>query len=506
MKLKIKKVIQLALGSVIILGFQNCSQTNQVYPNSGNSSSTAPGTSLNASSFSSFFGININKITSPWPTSLIPPLKFASYRSLASGITWANINSTDGIHGQEGVYNWTNYDAWIAKAQSGGQDVLFTLFVTPSWASSHGINSSSPDNSCTGINNGPGICDRPDDLNLDGTGTDQHFIDFVTALVQRSCTQNLAQPYSATNTLCGSGNPGGRIKYYEVWNEPNIAIEWNNTQDGGNGINNYLVLPIIRMAQDARSVVKSIDPSAVMTTPPVTSPSGTNAAAEWILYYLSSGGGKYADIFGLHGYVQQQCLDPCPASSITPEKIIAIIDFAQNSIIPTYNFQTSPFFITETGLACKGASCPLFANQALNQAFLARYYLLTMSNSINKVYWFGWDMGSGDFYDPTTNAILPNATTFLAVYNWTVGSTFSGPCTASGSIWTCNLTLSNGTKAQALWDASQSCTGTTSPVCSTSQMTVGSQYLHYLDVNGNTTPITKNTVSLGAQPILIETQ
>ena len=43
------------------------------------------------------------------------------------------------------------------------------------------------------------------------------------------------------------------------------------------------------------------------------------------------------------------------------------------------------------------------------------------------------------------------------------------PCSASGTVWTCELTLANGTAAEAIWDTSQICSDGT---CTTSNQNV----------------------------------
>jgi hypothetical protein len=117
----------------------------------------------------------------PWPQET-----FNSIRLWDTGTTWSDINTAPG------VYDWTAVDGWMNAATQHQVGVLFTLGMTPQWASSD------PGN--TSCNNGPGACAPPDDLNPDGTGTDQHWKDFVTAIMQHVGTQ---------------------VGYFEIWNEPN---------------------------------------------------------------------------------------------------------------------------------------------------------------------------------------------------------------------------------------------------------------------------------------------
>ena len=52
---------------------------------------------------------------------------------------------------------------------------------------------------------------------------------------------------------------------------------------------------LVRMAKDAREVILSIDPQAVMLTPPSHGP--------WQTLYFAAGGPQYADVITYHGYV-----------------------------------------------------------------------------------------------------------------------------------------------------------------------------------------------------------
>jgi hypothetical protein len=150
-----------------------------------------------------FFGINTNRLNDPWPGTMIP---LASWRSHDSNVKWADINIGSG------VYDFSRLDQWLSNAKATNTDVLFTVYATPSWISSHGVNSSSPNTSCSYETEiGPGICDPPVDLSCDGTGTNQTFIDFVTALIQHV-------------------GPGA-IQYWEMWNEPNVPMHWNAKAD-----------------------------------------------------------------------------------------------------------------------------------------------------------------------------------------------------------------------------------------------------------------------------------
>ena len=145
----------------------------------------------------------------------------------------------------------------MSKAQAQHMDVLYTIGDTPKWAGT--IPPKSP---CGPV--GPYSCSAPTDVKTDGTGTDAHFSDFVTAVVKR---------YK------------GQIAYYELWNEPDCTCFWsgNNAQ-------------IVRMAKDAASIIRSTDPAATILSP---SAHGTTMAT-WFDGFIAAGGAPTFDIVNAH--------------------------------------------------------------------------------------------------------------------------------------------------------------------------------------------------------------
>jgi hypothetical protein len=406
----------------------------------------------------SFFGLHINQLNIPWPT-----VPFASYRSLDSGdIMWADINP------REGMYDWKHVDPWIAKARAGGQDIMFTLFATPSWASSRGAKSVNPNSECSlASRNGPGVCDAPDDLNPDGTGTDQHWKDYVSAMI------NHVGP--------------GTVKYWEIWNEWNIANQWNGTP-----------AQMLRMAQDAHTILKAADPNALITSPPVVNTQ--LAAKNWLLPYFQAGGGEYADIIAVHGYVSNP-YTVCPESCPAPENVAAILDGIR-AVMAATGQQDKPLFDTEGSW---GVSSRM-TDREQQAEFTARFYLIqlggtTASRGFDKFYWFGWDYSNtGEFYNPYTRQMTPAGVAYQQIYNWSKDAVMSR-CAPSGTRWSCGFTRSGGYEAEAIWDTSQNCVKAT---CTALNMSVDPKYIQYRDLTGQVTTIINNTVPVGGRPILLE--
>jgi hypothetical protein len=453
---------------------------------SNSSSSTSHGAPANSypnpipGPTGSFFGIATNVATDPWPGTMIP---LTSWRTLGSSVKWADINTGPGI------YDFSKLDQWLTQAKSSHADVLFTTYATPSWASSRGADCTgvgTPYPGCLGSPNtfcafqqqdGPGICDPPMDLACDGSGTDQTFINFISAVVQH----------------VGPGT----IKYWEMWNEPGNPAEWNGVTDCRSTPNATYIM-LARMAKDLKATVLALDHNAQFSSPPLGDP---YSAGSWLgKYFANTDAASSTDIIGFHGYINKGvCPSECPAA----EQIGVAID-QMVSGLPA-SARSKPMFDTEGswgGVKTKGEAVTDPDQQA---SFLARYYLIQMSKGVAKLYWWNWDISTeAEFYDANTNALTPAASAYIEIVRWTNGGTaIVQPCRANGTVWTCTLNPTDDAPAEAIWDTSQTCSGGT---CSTTNQSVPSQFNAYLDLSGNTTAISGSSVPVGFKPILVITQ
>lgn len=388
----------------------------------------------------SFFGMHINSQSTPWPITLSVP--FGDYRTHDSaGTRWSEINTGSGM------YDWTKLDQWLALAEQYGQDILFNFFSTPTWAASD------PTLVCDdSALFGDGTCTPPDDLNADGTGTDQHLKDFITALMNHVGV--------------------GKIKYIEIWNEPNDQNKWNGTQ-----------AQIVRMTQDVRAVAQSIDPNVLICAPPETGDGTAGEQMNWLGAFLAAGGGAYVDVITLHGHV--------PGDS--PEDIAPRID-STRAEMALYGQSGKPIFDTEGSWAAD------LTSPVDEVAFTGRHYLLQIAKAIQRTYWYAFDLADGYFYDRTTGQLTANATAYEQIYAWTTGASPSGACSAIGTVWTCAFARSNNYQALAVWDVSSNCYA-----CTTMMYTVPAQFTQYRDLTGNLTPVSGSQVPIGPRPILLET-
>jgi hypothetical protein len=296
-------------------------------------------------------------------------------------------------------------------------------------------------------------------LNADGSGTDQIWKDWVTAV--------------ATHEK-------GRIKYWEIWNEPSVQKFWSGT-----------VAQLASMERDASRIIKTIDTGAHIITP---APAGDAAReAQWMNAYMDAGGGAGADIIGYHGYVKFGA----PIREKQPEDTV-LIARGLKAVMAQHNQGNKPLIDTEGSWGKDDQG-----NNAMEIAFLARFIIMHASEGIERLYWYKWDSrarneGAGTLWAPDSG-MLPAANAYAQVYRWLVGADMSKPCTKAGPVWTCDLTR-GGRPYQIVWDTSQSCDA---EVCATRPWTPTGSFKQYDDLFGHVTSVA-GAVPIGAQPVFLE--
>jgi len=418
-----------------------------------------PGPDLSAA----FFGMHMHTGVlgqQPWPTD-----SFGGLRLWNTGTAWSEINTRDR------TYNWSVFDEWLTAADAHGvSNLLYTFGRTPTWASSN-----PGDTTCAYTNgNGSGQCWPPNDLNSDGTGSNQHWKDFVTALVAHNASKS-----------------GSRVKYWEIWNEFDQPITWK----GSNA-------QLARLAQDARTIILAADPAALVLTP--SSSTGLTATASQMKAYLATpGASNAADAIAIHPYVQQSGILPIPEDVVTLIGNVKNILSGPDAAKPLWSTEGSWGVTKQTG----------FTDPDQQAAFTARYLVLQQSAGITSLYWYEWNNTiDGTLWYPTgthncttsAGCITRAGVAYQQIYVWTVGAMLASPCSATGTIWKCQLTRANGYLGEVVWDTSQTCQD---GLCTTSQFALDSQFVHSRDLTGVVTNVSGSpTVAIGAKPILLENQ
>ncbi len=368
----------------------------------------------------SYFGLTVQQ------SAIIADLKYATTRSWDAipGPDWADSNPSPG------VYDFANLDLFIAANQPSAtngltqaRDMIYTLGRTPRWASS---------NPTASTPYGPGQCAPPTSL--------AYWDEYITAVVK---------------------HVAGKIKYWELWNEPQNSIYYCGD-----------IPTLVTMSQHARSIIKDIDPDAVILSPGMA---GGAEGPVWLNTFLSSGGAATVDAIAIHGYWDQ----------VAEDLLTEVAEY--RAVMATNRLSSLPMWDTE-------GSGKLMPSWELQAAFLAKYYLLHWSQGIQRFLWYGYDTVPewGQLWT-AAGGNNESATAYAQTYDWMVGATMSSPCTESDGDWTCQFTRSNY-ESMALWNSS-----------ATKTVTVPSQFVQYRDLEGTVHPISDHTVTIDNSPILVET-
>jgi uncharacterized protein (TIGR03437 family) len=400
-----------------------------------------------------FYGLHIDSATIngksgvPWPA-----FPFGGVRIFNSGTRWADINKVNG------VYDFSSLDQLISNLLTQGKtDLIFTIWGTPEWASG-----GKTCNTASGVDS---VCAPPSDLNPDGSGPDQYWKNFVAALASHV-----------------AGQVPGRIKYWEIWNEPNNPNYWTGT-----------VAQLVTMARDAYTIIKQFDPQAVILTPPVAGGAVADSGGgwNWLRGYFQAGGDRWTDIVAFHGYPNPQ------EQPVSPEAVLGgIAKIASISPAGKRRWNTESSWGNNTVLP----------DLDLQEAFAARSHLVQIG-VVDRYYWFQYGNPDVGTLTDSANQLTPAGVALGEVYNWTVGAIFAAPCapvSQGSTTWSCQIERSGGYQAFAVWDTSLTCSGGT---CPTIPYTPPDGMISYRDLGGNIYPITPTIpVPIGAKPILLANQ
>jgi len=355
---------------------------------------------------------------------------------------WDSQVQWDALNVSPGTYSWTNLDKWLDLiAQHLPRDVIYTFGWTPCW------------DAATCVNNGTvgnGTSTPPSDLTPSGSPT---FNAFVTALVNHcspkgNCVKNL-------------------IKYWEMWNEPNNPY-WTGTET-----------QLYDMFASAVPIIKSNVSQAKVLTPPV---SGGDSSWMQTWLDLENGNGRLSDIYAFHIYLRDQ----------TPEERFSDVQKMVSTKNATSGWASTPWWNTETNFQNTNYACATTYSVDDCSSQIVRWQLLHNSNGAGNLSWY--------YFETTIGQNSLYRTAYYYTMQWLVGSTSTGACSASGTVWTCGLVLANGGPGLVIWDTSQSCSN---GICTTADQSVESTWRNYQDLSGTNYPITNATVPIGLKPVLL---
>jgi hypothetical protein len=317
-----------------------------------------------------FFGMHIHHMVSPNGTDPLTPwpgVPVPEWRLWDARVTWPDLEPS------KGQWRFENLDRSLALAEAHHTGVLLTLGLTPRWASARPQEPSGY---------APGYAAEPKDLDDWRT--------FVRAVATRY---------------------RGRIHAYEIWNEPNIRRFWTGDID-----------QLLALTREAHNIIKSIDPAAIIVSPPSAGIRGS----PWLDEFLKKGGGQYVDVIGYHFYVTPRL----------PEEMVPLAQ-AVKKVMADNGVDNKPLWNTEIGWL-PGAR---FDSDELAAAYLVRTYVLLWASGVQRSYWYAWDNHTSVALKTTgtENQLLEAGRAYEIVERWLTGARMDWCNADAASVWTCQL-------------------------------------------------------------------
>lgn len=457
----------------------------------GLGANTASSNTLPAPIQPTFFGMHINRLTTPWPQ-----VPFGSLRMLGNLTTWFHLEG-DGRN----RYDWRMLDRWLDAARAHNVDVMYTFSRTPAWAARNA-------HSTCGPSRDEADCSPPSDLAISATcqgplqgkvTTDCFFKEFVTSLLDHVCSGK------APNKSC-------RIVAFSCWNEPNLDGFWIGTYAESAKMCSDMVQTVKEQCKDCVTLTPDI---SAATTGDTKDNGDSRSYDEWFKNFLIAYRqyGNYPDAGAAHLYAARtHGIVPAPfpetfagsgcpredRSPVCPDTVLGKIDTLR-SLMNQNGMTGRPLWTTEGGWGTNGE----MPDPDAQAAYVARWLILQASAGVQRAYWYMWDMGKdprawGGLWDESSG-VYKAGVAYGQVYKWLVGASFTKPCSTDHDVWTCDLIRSDGRQARIVWNASHSYnTGTTW------KYTAGNQFTQVRDLNGNESAITGGSVLIGSKPVLLE--
>jgi hypothetical protein len=180
------------------------------------------------------FGMHIHHIGTytPWPA-----VPFGTWRLWDAYVSWPNLEPN------KGQWYFDKLDSYVQLAQSHNVEILLPLGLSPTWASARPT--------------------EPSGYNAGSAAEPANIEDW------KNYVRTVATRYK------------GRIRYYEIWNEPNEPLFFSGTVD-----------QMVTLAREAYAILKEIDPEVMVVSPSAVS-GVVDLGTPWLENYLMKGGAAY---------------------------------------------------------------------------------------------------------------------------------------------------------------------------------------------------------------------
>lgn len=407
-----------------------------LFPVSGNVASASTSGSMHLIS-PEFFGATMHwPVRAPYVENF-PPVPIAAWRAIVAELHWFSLEP------RKGAWQFDKLDIAMRLMESRGVDVLLTLGETPTWASSD-----------TSVK-GPYIYGQ--------LAPPRKLADW------ENYVRTVAQRYR------------GRIRHYELWNEPKVReVDGNKAH--------FTAGQLAELGQAAYRIIKEIDPEARLTTPSMV---GGEKGVERMDAYLAAGGDRCTDIVAFHYYGLPEQI---------PQYHTALL-----KVMARHGLEHLPVWNTEFGYLIADPTTPnthpllggSFSRVLPDReaaAWLARSLIIAASVGIERFYWFMWDgknMGLITFQERRINAA---GVAYGIVAGWLTGKHL-GQVQRTGNVVFCPLVVNGITIGRMAWTRDYRMMRWAVPE---NWKAVVMESLH-----GQRTEIISNGIELSASPVLV---
>jgi hypothetical protein len=317
---------------------------------------------------------------------------------------WRNFHSYwDKLEPEKGVWNFVELDNEILLAENHKVETMLVLGSTPTWASVRPTES--------------GCCSEKAPK---GNAAEARSINDW-----RNYVRTIATRYK------------GRVKHYELWNEPNNPPFYSGT-----------VANLVKINHEAYIVLKEVDPQITVVS---SSLSRCCNAMKYFEQYLTLGGGNYADVIGYHFYPA-----PNPPESMLPQ-IHKFRNMLQKFGInkPVWNTETGWRIINhDVNKEMETWAGPPLSDE-ISAAYLARTYILTWNFGIERLYWYAWGHSTMGMTEANLNTPKQIAKTYDIIQKWLIGARMMPLEVDSTGNYICPLIDVNGSKFWIVWNPSK---------------------------------------------------
>lgn len=346
----------------------------------------------------------------------------------ASGVTWLAIEPT------KGKYDWNWLDAWAAAAAKKNVPLEYVILNPPVWARTQN----------------PALCAKWGKTPCMTAPDDADWKEWITVLATR---------YK------------GKIKIYELWNEANTYNYFVGTPQ-----------QMAHLASIAYPIIKSIDPQAIVLTPSVAYGGWPLSYNMWLDQYFAAGGYKYADGVAWHGYLATNDTYPAEPVEHIQNEINAI-----KFVLTKYRSEL-PIWDTEGGY---GKNVELAGSQ--NQAnFLAKWYLMQLSEGISHAYWYQYDNSLWGTLRNSSGSLTLAGQAYNKIASFVKTVTGATPCTFANNIYSCNFKTQSGTETEWIW------------ADKTTSLTIPSQFTSATTLSGGRVVILNHKINVGLEPVWLQ--